>query len=271
MAAKKERRTKPMATFEVRFVAKDVMPEKIPLHTVNDALSAVQDLASGRDPFEERCVRPEKAIGLLDVRRGSAVYRCISHAPEEALTNLARVGTLLTSLDKSDGEGEELIPALRPIQTLSEVATSIGCRVQVRIAGQRPPLFCVDKDDYQRLSERLLVRGETTIFGKVERVGGATEMRCLLRVSGRRRGLYCNVKGRDVARELGRHLYEHIAATGTATRIHRSWRIHSFEVTGFTQPCFGSVPKVIEGLRDAGLSAWDQIDDPEKYMRELRE
>ena len=65
MAKKKLVKPKATATFEVRFVAPDLLPERIPLHAVSNALSAVQDLASGRDPFEEQKVAPEKGIGLI--------------------------------------------------------------------------------------------------------------------------------------------------------------------------------------------------------------
>ncbi len=83
-------------TFEVRFVAPGLLPEKVSLGYVSKALSAVQDLASGRDPLEVQVVPPEKTIGLISVRRGSAVYTCVSRAPEEAKANLAHVGALLS-------------------------------------------------------------------------------------------------------------------------------------------------------------------------------
>lgn len=262
---------KPSATFEVRLIGPDVLPERIPLRVVSDALSAVQDIASGRDPFEEQHVSPERSINLLDVRRGSAAYQCIARAPEEAVSNLTRFGSLLSSLDDHRGNGDGLVTALRPIETLSEIARSVGGQVQVTIIGQhRTPVFSVHQDDYRRVSERLFVTGETTIVGTVERAGGATETRCLLRVPGRRRGLYCDVKDQALARRLGHHLYEEIAATGTATWIHRTWRIHAFTINDFTQPRLGSVSEAIEELRSAGLNAWDEVDAPEKYLRELR-
>ena len=69
------------ATFVVRFVGPDVAPERIPLRAVTDALSAVQDLASGRDPFETQHVPPDKGIGLIRVRGGSARYFCVLARP----------------------------------------------------------------------------------------------------------------------------------------------------------------------------------------------
>ncbi len=269
--------SKPTPTFEVRFVGLDLSPEKIPLRAVGDALSAVQDLASGRDPMVTLHVPQDKGIGLVKVRRGSAVYDCVSRAPQEAIENLERVGSLLAmndnESDETPGDGDVLIAALRPIESLSAIAKALGCRVEVALAGVRqPPVFIIEFDAYSRLSSRLLLEGETTIVGKVERVGGATGIRCALRIAGRRRILYCNVETHDkeLVRRLGQCLYEDIVATGTATWIHRTWHVYKFTIRGFSQPRLGNSRKAIEELRSAGLKAWDQIDDPEGYIKGLR-
>ncbi len=260
----------PTPTFEVRLVAADLAPERMPLRAVNDVLSAVQDLASGRDPFEVRHVPPEKGISLARIRSGSAVYACVAHAPTEARANLSRIGHLLASVTGDGLDDDGLIAALRPIQLLSEVAKTIDGQVQVALTKAASPLFIVMKDAFQRISDRLLLEGDTTVVGRVERVGGATDMRCLLRVPGRRRGLYCNVVGRKLVQRLGQHLYEDIAAVGTATWIHRTWRIYRFTIRDFSQPRLGNAREALDELRNAGLKAWDGIDNPEAFIQELR-
>jgi hypothetical protein len=35
-------------------------------------------------------------------------------------------------------------------------------------------------------------------------------------------------------------------------------------------PQIGDVDQAIQNLRDAGLDAWDQIEDPEAFIREMR-
>ncbi len=112
----------PAATFDVRFIAPNLSPELLPLRTVNEALSAVQDLASGRDPYECSRVPVEKSIGLVKVRRGSAVYSCVSHSPDEAVMNLTNIGALLSSAVEETFEDDGLVAALRPIKSLSDVA-----------------------------------------------------------------------------------------------------------------------------------------------------
>jgi len=262
---------KPSATFEVRLVGPDLTPEDIPLRAFSDALSAVQDLASGRDPFETPHVPQERSIGLLNVRRGSVVYSCISRAPEEAKANLCRVAAMLSSACEQEMEEDGLVAALRPIESLSTVARSIGCQVEVALVNhQQSPLFVIGEDAFQQLSNRLLLRGETTVVGRVERVGGATSMRCLLRVPGRRRGLYCNVANKQLVRRLGQHLYEQVAATGTAIWIHRTWRIYRFTIRDFTQPQLGDPDEAMRELHNAGLKAWDEIENPDAFIEELR-
>jgi hypothetical protein len=166
-----------------------------------------------------------------------------------------------------DAESEGLVAALSPIESLSLVARSMGCQVEVALVGGSS-MFSVGSDDFKRISSNLLLRGETTVVGTIERVGGATGMRCLMRVPGRRRLLYCVVKTRQLVRRLGQHLYEQIAATGNAVWIHRSWRIYKFTIRDFTQPKLGDPKKALEELRTAGLSAWDQISDPQAFIRE---
>ncbi len=260
------------STFDVRFVGPGLAPERIPLRAISDALSAVQDLASGRDPYETPHVPLDKGIGLVKVRRGSAVYSCISRAPEEAIPNLSHVGQLISSADHHEREDDGLVAALKPIESLSDVARSIGCQIEVvsLVNHDNVQLFVIDEDAYHRISSRLLMYGDTTVVGEVERVGGATSMRCLMRVPGRRRALYCDVEGKDLVRRLGQHLYEQIVAMGTATWIHRSWRIYRFKIRDFTQPRLDNPIEAIERLRNAGLKAWDHVSDPDHLFQELR-
>jgi hypothetical protein len=260
----------PKTTFEVRLIGPDLAPEILTLRAVNDVLSAVQDLASGRDPFESRHVPLEKSISLSRVRSGSAVYACVSRAPDEARTNLARVGRILGLATSGGFDDEGLVGVLRPIESLSEVAKTIKGTIEVALTKAASPLFTIAHDAFNRISGRLLLSGDTTVVGQVLRAGGATRTKCMLRVPGRHRALYCNVATRKLAQRLGQHLYEEIAATGTATWIHRTWRIYRFTIKDFSQPQLGNAREALEQLRTAGPSAWDSIPDPAEYVQELR-
>jgi hypothetical protein len=276
--AKKARKVQPTlqpdalkkATFEVRFKGPGISPAKVSLRAVSDALSAVQDLASGRDPYETAQVPASKLIGLVGVRSGSAVYACVARSPIEARANLSLVGDILSGDDDAPLD-ERAVAAFRPIESLSDIAKSIGCRLEVSLVGpqRRQRLFSVGQGDYERLAARLFIEGETSVVGTVERVGGATATKCLLRVPGRRKLLYCSVRDKDVARRLGQHLYEEISAYGTAVWISRAWRIHEFTVHDFRQPRMTDVNKALDDLRKSGMDAWDSIRDPQAYASRM--
>jgi hypothetical protein len=273
MAKKSEKKSDSKATFEVRIEGDGVEPSRVPLRSVSEVLSAIQDLASGRDAFELPRVPDEKSIGLVEIRRGSAVYLCVAREPREAIKNLARVGKLLAAKTESAIEriGSDLIAGvLRPLEHLSDVARAVGGRVRVTVAGSSESLLDIASDDFRRFSESVLSEGPTTIVGRVERVGGATDMRCALRVEGRRKLLYCDIENQPVARRLGQQLYQRIAAEGNATWIRPTWRVLRFRIHEFSQPGIGEVNQFIHKLRAAGFDAWDDIEDPDVFIRDLR-
>ncbi len=259
-------------TFTVRLIAPNIAPSKIAFRLVSAALSAVQDLASGRDPLETQKVPDEKVIGLVTVRKGSAIYGCISRSPDDARTNLRLVGQILGNEFTANDPDERLASTLKPIEKLSDVAKSFGGRIEVALASRpRDPLFSIGQDDFAKLSARLFLEGETTVIGTVKRAGGQTDMKCALSVPGRRRLLYCDVRTKAVVQRLGQCLYTEIAAKGSVVWIHSSWHIYKFTINDFSQPRLADASKAIERLRKSGLSAWDSVSNPDKFLKELRQ
>jgi hypothetical protein len=122
---------------------------------------------------------------------------------------------------------------------------------------------------FGRLSEKVFVRGETSIIGDVKRVGGATGMKCALRVAGRPRLLYCEVATRPLVRQLGERLYQTIVAKGAAVWIQPSWRVYRFKIADFSQPKIGNLKKAISDLRKAGLDEWDKFNSAKAITEEL--
>ncbi len=267
-------------TFMVRFIGEKVTPAKVPLRAVSEALSAVQDLASGRDPFETRSVPPEKEIGLVNVKEGSARYFCVARDPDDAIKNLNWVGRWMSALNNPRAKlnSEHVVSSIQAIRGLSGIAKHMDCRVEVALLDEpKTVLFGVESGDFRKIAGRLFMKGQTTVTGTVARVGGVTAMKCAMRIPGRNKLLFCNVKAkttaetRDLVRQLGTHLYEDVSATGRVIWIHRTWYIYKFTITEFAQPRLGDALEAISQLREAGLSAWDDVKDPEAVIRGLRQ
>jgi hypothetical protein len=271
------RQKKPTPVFDVYFEKPGLFPENIPLGSLTTTLSAIRRLAAGSDSAEEeeeedeefappQPAEEEAPIGLVQVRRGSCVYRFAAPAATMSLDHLKDAGRIL---ENPEGfQGEEFV--LRPVDLLSAVARRLDCSIQVRTPGSdKTVLARIDQDSYQRISQRLFLTGETAVKGSVERVGGATGRRCAMRVPFRRRLLFCEVASNALARELGKYLYQDVTVRGEARWLRNSWRLVSLKIKGVSQQKQGTIAEAFKAIRDAGGDAWDDVDDPKSYLEEV--
>jgi len=261
---------KPSATFEVEFDGPGIYPERIPLNVLSRALAAVQRLAAGLEyPEEDGDETPQGfdgKFGLLHVKRGSAVYQIATRAPELAIANLRDTGKVLEK-PESIGDREFI---LNPLDELSAVARSLDSPIILKEPGKDGVVLAkIVPSSYATVSDKLFVSGDTTLIGRVERVGGATEQKCGLRLHGRSRMLICKVVSAETARRLGQKLYEKVVVTGTAQWIKTTWKVVAFTISEVHQPRLKPVDELIESLRNAGGSDWDKIPDPQAYLEEM--
>lgn len=251
---------KPPPSFSVYFKGSLVYPEAIPWQRVAEALRAVHGLSKSVETEHE-----EDSIRLIGVARGSAIFQCYAEHAVTAVDNLRRVGRMLDRNELPDDAAFRV----RPIEELSRIAKSLACVIIIQ-KDRGDVLARIEPDSYRQIAGSFLVAGETTITGEVKRVGGATDQRCTLRIPDRPTLLYCDVGSVEVARELGKHLYEDVVVTGTAHWLKTSFEIVDFRIQSITQ-----VPKVrlsnaFAALRAAGADAWDNVDDPRAFLRRIR-
>jgi hypothetical protein len=261
---------KPEPVFELVFTGGGIYPEKIPIAKVTESLSAVKRLAAGevlgdQDEDEDET---DGEVRLLDVTRSSsAVFRFVGLSPKTTLDRLRQTGRMLSQPGDA-GENEYI---LRPVKDLSAVAHSLNCQVLIREAGkQHDVLARIEPDSFDKISKWLLIKGTTNVSGTVQRVGGATETRCALRVPFQPRLLYCKVETKDVARKLGDALYQRVVASGSARWMRHSMRLYSFTVHDVFQTTAGSISDHLKALWEAGLSDWQNTDDPDELLHEIR-
>ncbi len=256
----------PAPVFEIVFEGEGIYPEEIPLGTLSRALSAVQRIAGGDDFLEEEKEEEDGSLRLLGVRRGSAVFKLGVKSTSPAVSHLRLVGKVLANPEEA-GQNDFL---LRPIEQLSTIARSLNCSITIREArGKKGILAKIEPSSYESISGSLLVKGETSFVGKVQRVGGATDTKCGLRVGFQHRMLICKVARAEVARKLGEKLYQEVVVHGTAHWLKNSWRLFSFKIQDISQPVQGSLIDAFDELRKAGGKAWDTVEDPTAYLEEV--
>lgn len=260
---------------EVRFERDGLFPEGVPLTSLSRALQAIHRLATGgvrRDEEEEEPAGEAEDLGpfqLVSVRRGSAVYRFAGQHPEAGWDRLRAAGLAVAGGDA--GEGPSLEDMIYPIRELSRIARRLECEIEIRRPSRRRmTLARIGPGSFDTLASTLFVEGETEIAGQIKGVGGVESMRCRIRVPNRKDLLYCDVKGGDVARQLGGLLYQDVVVRGWASWLKRSWKLHGFTIHGVYRPRDMSFEEAMRGLRAAGGSGWDDVEDPEAFLREIR-
>lgn len=260
------------ATFAVVLSGPTVSPEKVTVRTLSEILSAVQTLVSGRDlDDDEEAETAESevdALSLLDVKRGSAVFPCLARRPN-AVDNLRRVGRFLHAPETTDDD--RFAYAIRPAKVLSGIARHLECSIEIReFAGRHRSLATIKSTTYMEVSKSLLVSGPTTVSGTVQRVGGATNMRCALRVPSRDRLLFCDVGSSEVSRKLGERLYQDVVVSGMATWFQRTWTLYTLRITEMRPLRRTRITDAVKSIYEAGGKGWDVVKNVDETIRELR-
>lgn len=268
-------RRKPPPSFVVRLVGADVRPWSVPMRSLSRTLQAVQRLIEGDQPESDsetsRSSPAEPELGglhLLSVTSGSAAYAVAADSADVAVGALRVAGSAIDAPAAADWTQ----PLLSAIEDLSAVARSLGCEIEFREPGRAGHVLArIGPETFQVVSSTAFVSGESSVIGKVERVGGATEMHCGLRVPAQPdRMVICRVDGAELVRELGRYVYQSVIVTGTVTWLRAGWRIRHIHVKSVSPVKQGSIQATLQAMREIGGKEWAEIDDPDRFIMEMR-
>jgi hypothetical protein len=273
----------------IRFTGNQISPERIPISVLTRAMSAIQRLALGREPEDEEEYIEATSIGeieheegeeigpgpkalddwslrLVGVVRGSAVFRCVSPDPIFVQQNLRLAGSFLRHPEEPT---ERSVP-VKPIEDLSKISRMLGCSISLEVPdGKGEVLARFEHDSYEHISTIVFIRGETSLTGKMVRVGGATALRCALRIPTQSRLVYARVANAELGRKLGQWLYQDVTVLGRATWLRTDWSVVKFYVTGIEEPKSRRYLQALDAAAKAGNHGWDKVEDPEAFLADL--
>lgn len=269
--------------FVVRLVGSDMKPWKVPLRTLARVMDAIQRLVeqteaeNPEDSASDSKVQPADSVlaaseflRLVGVRTASAGYVISAAHRGPTLKVLSATGRAIDAPEESEWTG----PTLSSLKDLSEVARSLGVRIEIRepnSGGRLGDVIAkIRPETYDSISDSAFVRGDTSLYGTIERIGGASEARCAFRLPEETKLIYCGIDGIDLARKLGKFLYEDVSVFGEATWLRANWQIRSFKIRSFEEPKTGSIRDAMRDIWKSGGKAWDKIADPTDYISKLR-
>jgi len=227
----------------------------------------VPDLGDAKAEQAE-AVQATAPLHLIGIVSGSAKYSVAAEDSERAVNTLLATGISLGDPDGSQW-GEEL---LSPLEDLSEVARSLGCEIEFRQPGKEGDILAtISPQSYEKLSANAFVRGDSSVYGYLERVGGATKRHCGLRVPTQpAKMVICPVETDGLVRQLGQHIYRNVIVSGTVTWFRRTWKVKSVVVKSFEPAKEGSILEALGHIYEAGGKTWDEVENAEVLIAEMR-
>ena len=279
MIAKK----KPNADFVIRLDAKGIKPWAVPFRNLAGMMEAVQRLfqgASAEEPGEYEGSEgfapldgdAEKVLlQLLDVKSTSAAYRV---ATTDGAASVARLESLRKGLDNPQST-VWLGADLSSIEELSALARRFECVIEFRLPGKGRAygdvIAEIGPGSFGDIACAAFVHGHTSVYAKIERVGGATERNCGIRLlSQPRKMVVCGVPSEELVRELGQYIYQDVVVSGRATWLKANNRLRRMEISSFEPPKKRSILEALDRIYAAGGDAWDSIEDPDAVLAEMR-
>lgn len=269
---------KPDPAFVIRLVGRGIRPWAVPMRSLARVLEAVQRLVERRDDFADDMEMPKALQGesgtilhLLNVRSSSATYAVAAPDHGDTLKVLKDVHGAIEQPENADW----LDSTLSSVRDISDVARSLRCEIEFRepdkAKGFGGVIARITPATFSEIEGSAYIKARTSIYAKIERVGGATEMHCGIRLpSTPRKMVICRVKTTELVRELGQYMYQYAILGGQATWLRHNWRLKRMVIDSFEPPKTGSIREALRSSHQAGGCAWDTIEDPEGLIMGMR-
>jgi hypothetical protein len=266
----------------VRLVGPGLNPSAVPFRSLARILGAVQRLVEQKDYDEEEDASKSDSVQepaesenvpilhLIDVKESSAAYLVRTAKKDILFDVLNGLRQSIVTPSKSDW----LDSTISSIRELSDVARGLRCNIEFREPDNGSygvVIASIEPETYDRVKGSAFVYGDTAVFARIEKVGGATAKLCQIRLPhAPRKMVTCDVASVDLVRRLGQYIYENVLLMGRARWLRHNWRLKRLDIKDFQAPKTGSIREALERIGHIGNGVWEGIADPDTYIAEMR-
>ncbi len=250
-------------TFIFRFTGTNLSPRTVRLGELGDLLASAEDtLHAIASEKNNKLDKETLGLSLEEIRHGSLELTINTRLPqvvEPAFNTLA--GAITTRFiepipPKAYPSFDKMLKFIRRKEAHADLIVSNG---NDEVIATITPDFKIPKD--------VFIDGDTTIYGKVVRVGGVTPKVEVKTVSGTT--LYCPFDY-ELAQELGALLYETVGLVGEARWDVETGIITRFKVKNIVPYRNSSVVETFAYLRERIGRYYDDIGDVDEYISQIR-
>lgn len=246
-------------TFEIRFHGGGINPSAVKASEVADLIQSFEKaiLATVHDLYPELDLDNYAYLSFQSIKNESLG---LGLAPERAQDEF-KEGHLKVAHSISENNFNDLpYSAIENLKVISKFNKKHNCNCDYLYNSEKKaeltPATVIE------FNKNLLIKGETTIYGKIERVGGA-EPRIVFKDHTDNK-IYFEVT-EDQAKQIASRLYEEIALTGVATWDKKTYRVVNFKVNEITDLNKNSLTETFSAIQEIIGKHWEEFDDIEAF------
>ncbi len=248
--------------FLIRIIGKNIEPGLIKSKELANILASVEDMIASIMEKEDHTIRKEDVIiGLKELSGGSIKLKFSSIIPAVAISAFMIAATAVNN------RNYENLPrsSLNSLVNIASFTKKHNCSAELIRLEPENTVAVISSETEINIKPPII--GETTIYGKILRVGGKTPKVMIETLEGK--VIYCDVD-LNLAKKLGQKLYEFVSLSGVA-----KWDAHDLVLEDFHIKNIGgyegqSISSTIKELSSAIGSYFKDIVDVKSYISEIR-
>ncbi len=250
--------------FSLHFYGNNIKPNQVSLSELADLLKQIETgicaIVEQNDP---KTKREDIIIGLEQIAEGSMNLKFSSQLG-------AVVGVALSILSLAiEKKSYDALPfeAIESVRHIKKFVESKQCDVSIYGQSDNEAIVTIHSTDDLQIDQNLYIPGDTNLYGKLERVGGAKPQIRILQDNGERITCFCT---EQFAKSLAKRLYQYIGVTGTAHWLIGSMKIiyfRAFDILPYEETDIEIAFKELRAIAKVDL---DVIGDADSYVAEMR-
>lgn len=247
---------------EIRLIGPGLTPGQVSSQKIATVLDAVESMVAAMVSNKHPTMNREQVIlGLSQVKQGS-----LSLLLEP---NLALVFPIMDEIGDAIQKNNviSLPPDVRKsLKRLVEVNRDLDAKIDFLVCQGDDYQFLATLSAHDQISEPIFIKGTTTIYGEIVRVGGTDPVIQVQPISGN--PISCKTT-RDLAQKAGQLLYRQVKLEGSGEWCTQTCELTNFTVTEITEFQDSLVTENFAALCSEFSTYFNGV-DPDQFVRELR-
>ncbi len=260
--------------FEVRLVGEHLTPDKMSSRDVGLLISSVEQMIASivsRDNPALGIDEKDVVVGLASVHEGSYVLGFETVYESEAV----RAYTTVTNAIATSNFRNLPTSSIEAVKQIRTITRKYRTNTEFWLHNGQLTQLATVKPEMPIETEVFALKGKTTLYGTVVRIGGEDPPRVTIRLVNNNQLFNCNILNRRgtglaIARQLGQRLYTRVGLRGTAHWNPNDMSLDYFVVEEITEYRGTGIAQALESLREVAGHYYEAVSDIDAFISDAR-